>query len=94
MKEVSEYQLGTSSDKSESDAESLDELSGDELEQNLQQQYELLAEVAALTRPTLYSQIVDPKTTCQWVKEEKNRSLGYNGQLGHSKLQKDREASD
>jgi len=31
MKEVSEYQLGTSSDKSESDAESLDELSGDEL---------------------------------------------------------------
>jgi hypothetical protein len=62
-----EYQPGTSSE--ESDAESLDEPSGDELEQNLQQQYELLAKVVT---PTLYSHITDPKTEHQWVKAEKN----------------------
>src|ERR1700737_2826390 len=47
-----EYQSGSSSDDSQWDAESLDELSGDELESNLRQQHELLAEVAALTVPT------------------------------------------
>jgi hypothetical protein len=54
-----EYQPGTSSDEPESDAESLDELSGDELEWNIQQQRELLRELATLTRPTPYSQIRD-----------------------------------
>jgi hypothetical protein len=89
-----EYQPGTSSEDSESDAESLDELSGDELEWNLQQQRELLVEVSVFTRPTLYSHITNPKTTCQWAKAEKNRALGYNGQSGRSKRRKDKDARD
>ena len=47
------------------DSESLDELSSDELEQNLQQQHELLTEIAALTRPNPYAQVSIPKTTHQ-----------------------------
>ena len=66
-----EYQPGSSSDDSQWDAESLDELSGDELESNLQQQRELLAEVAALTAPTPYSQITAPKTKAQWARWSK-----------------------
>jgi hypothetical protein len=66
-----EYQPGSSSDDSQWDAESLDEMSGDELKSNLQQQHELLAEVAALTVPTPYSQITAPKTSGQrWSKTE------------------------
>jgi hypothetical protein len=89
-----EYQPGTSSDESESGAESLDDLSGDELELNLQQQRERLAELAALMRPTPYSQIRDPKTVHQWAKAEANRALGYNGQSGRTKRRKDKEARD
>ena len=82
----SETEYQPESDDSESDyADSLDELSGDELEWNLEHQHELLAEVATLTKPTPYTQIMDSKTTHQWAKAEKNRKLGYNGQSGRSK---------
>lgn len=80
-----EYQPGSSSDDSQWDAESLDELSGDELESNLQQQRELLAEVAALTVPTPYSQITSPKMRDQWAKAEQNQALGYTGNSMRSK---------
>ena len=53
------------------DSESLDELSSDELEQNLQQQHELLTEIAALTRPNPYAQVSIPKTAHQWAKVKK-----------------------
>ena len=67
-----EYQPGSSSDDSQWDGESLDELSGNELESHLQQQHELLAKVAALTVPTPYSQITALKTKDQWAKVEQN----------------------
>jgi hypothetical protein len=38
-----------------------------------------LAEVAALTVPTPYSEIMVPKTKDQWAKVEQNRVLGYTG---------------
>ena len=53
------------------DSESLDELSSDELEQNLQQQCKLLTEIAALTRPNPYAQVSILKTTHQWAKVKK-----------------------
>ena len=91
----SETEYQSESDNSESDyAESLDELSGDELEWNLERQRELLAEVATLTKPTPYTQIMDSKTTHQWVKAEKNRKLGYNRQSGCSKRWKNKDARD
>ena len=74
-----EYQPGSSSDDSQWDGESIDDLSDDELESHLQQQHELLAKVAALTVPTLYSQITAPTTKDQWAKVEQNRALGYMG---------------
>ena len=89
-----EYQPESDDSESDLDAESLDELSGDELEWNLERQRELLAEVATLTRPTPYSQIMDSKTTHQWAKAEKNRKLGYNGQSGRSKRRKDKDTRD
>ena len=91
-----EYQPGSSSDDSQWDAESLDELSGDsdELESNLQQQCELLAEVAALTVPTPYSQITAPKTKDKWAKVEQNQALGYIGNLMRSKSQNVQDTHD
>lgn len=89
-----EYQPGSSSDDSQWDAESLDELSGDELESNLQQQRELLAEVAALTVPTPYSQIMVPKTKDQWARAEQNRALGYTGSSMRSKRRNAQDARD
>jgi hypothetical protein len=61
-----EYQPGTSSDEPETGTES----SNDELEWDLQQQHELLAEVATLTRPTPYPQISNLKTMHDWAKPE------------------------
>jgi hypothetical protein len=90
------YQPGSSSDDSQWDAESLHELSGDsdELESNLQQQCELLAEVAALTVPTPYFQITAPKTKDQWAKVEQNQALGYMGNSMHSKSQNVQDTHD
>ena len=60
----SETEYQPESDNSGTDyAESLDELSGDELEWNFEHQHELLAEVVTLTKPTPYSQIMNSKTT-------------------------------
>lgn len=88
-----EYRPGTSSNE-ESDGESLDEFSGDELEQNLQQQRELLGKAAALTRPTPYSQITHSKTKAEWTKAEQNRALGYNGHSKCTMRRKDQEARE
>ena len=77
-----EYRPRSSSDNSQWDVEILDELSGDELESNLWQQHELLAEVAALTVPTPYTQIATPKMKDQWAK----RSIGLCGQLDPLKV--------
>jgi hypothetical protein len=91
-----EYQPGSSESSDARDIESLDELSGDELEWNLQQQSELLAELKTLagTRPSPYAQISNLKTTGQWTKVEKNRTLGYNGHSVHSKQWKEKAARD
>jgi hypothetical protein len=89
-----EYQPRSSSDNSQWDAEILDKLSGDELESNLWQQYELLAEVAALTVPTPYTQIAAPQMKDQWAKVEQNTALGYVGNLIHSKEWKVQDAHD
>ena len=93
MDSETEYRPGTSSNE-ESNSKSLDEFSGDELEQNLQQQCELLSKATALMRPTPYSQITHSKTKAEWTKAEQNQALGYNGHSRHTMRQKDQEARE
>jgi len=63
-----------------SDSDSLNELEGDELEENLQMlQAEAEAEVARLEKPSAFEQILKPVTSTYWKRAEENRSLGYNG---------------
>ncbi|KIM89696.1 hypothetical protein PILCRDRAFT_2013 [Piloderma croceum F 1598] len=59
-----------------SDAESLEELEGDELEANL---LELRTELTDLGAPTKYDQIMELKLEKEWRKVEQNCALGYNG---------------
>jgi len=59
-----------------SDAESLEELEGDELEANL---LELRTELADLGAPTKCDQIMESKLEKDRRKVEQNRALGYNG---------------
>lgn len=73
-----EYAPGTSSNK-DSDSESFNEYSGDELEQTLNFQQQLLEETAALTRPVPYALISEPKMRKEWKAAEQTQALGYNG---------------
>ena len=64
-----------------SDEESLAELEGDELENNLQTLRQLEGEESEVTeRQTLYSKIVTHKTSKDWERAEKVRWLEYNKQ--------------
>ena len=60
----------------ESEAESLEELEGEELEANLR---ELRAELQELVALTCYGDIAQPRSIKEWWKMEKNRAFGYNG---------------
>jgi hypothetical protein len=57
-----------------SDAESLCELEGEELEANLQML------MAALDEGNVFEVLTAKKTTREWKKAESNRGFGYNGQ--------------
>ena len=72
-----------------SDADSLEELEGDELEANL---LELRTELADLGAPTKYDQITESKLEKDWRKVEQNRALGYNGNSKRTQEQCAKEA--
>lgn len=63
-------------DEDYTDTESLEDMDGDELDDNLQ---ELKAELDDLFTPTKYDQIMEPKLTTDWKKAEQNRNLRYSG---------------
>ena len=64
-----------------SDAESLEELEGEELEANLN---ELRAELKELPIRMKYDLLMEPKTAKDWKKAEENCTLGYTGNLKHT----------
>lgn len=84
----SEYEPGyDSSDEWTSDAESLAEFEGDELEANLQS---LREEALALGGP----QIMQPKSAEDWKKAEKNRAWGYTGTSQRSRQRNEKNARE
>ena len=90
----SEYEPDTSDSESEwSDGESLCELEGGALEENLAS---LKAEVDALQQPTgfKFEKIVEEKTAAEWKKAEQNRALGYNGHSDRTKRRQNKTARD
>lgn len=70
------------SDDCWSDAESLAELEGEELERNLRELGAELADLSAPEQPGLYDWVVIHKSKKDWMTAETSRSLGYNGQSG------------
>lgn len=78
----------------DSDTESLAELEGDELENNLRS---LREETQQLSLPTPYAEILKKKTTKEWTTAESCRGLGYNGlsdRTGRRRVQKAREREE
>ena len=71
--------------------ESLEDMDGDELDDNLQ---ELKAELEDLFTPTKYDQIMEPKLTTDWKKAEQNRNLGYSGNSKRTRERRAKEARD
>lgn len=74
-----------------SDAESLEELEGVALEENLA---DLRAELEELAAATQYEQIMGPKSAKQWKRVEKNQSLGYTGTSQRTQQRKAKEARE
>ncbi|KAG1727296.1 uncharacterized protein EDB91DRAFT_1164479, partial [Suillus paluster] len=76
-----------------SDGESLCELEGDGLEENLAA---LKAEVDALQQPAgfKFEKIMEEKTTTEWKKAEQIRALGYNGHSDRTKRRYNKIARD
>ena len=74
-----------------SDADSLEELEGDELKANL---LELRTELADLGAPTKYDQIMESKLENDWRKVEQNYALGYNGNSKWTQERRAKEACD
>jgi hypothetical protein len=75
----SDYKEGEVGYKSDSD--SLTELEGDELEENLQMlQAEIEAEMERLAKPSAFEQILKLVMSAHWKKAEEHWKLGYNGQ--------------
>ena len=70
------------------DAESLEELEGEELEANLN---ELRAELKELPTCMKYDMLMELKTVKDWKKAEENHTLGYTGNL---KCTQERQAKD
>jgi hypothetical protein len=73
-----------------SDAESLEELEGVALEENLA---DLRVELEELAAATQYEQIMGPKSAKR-KRVEKNRSLGYTGTSQHTQQRKAKEARE
>jgi hypothetical protein len=71
----SDYEL-SEDEWNDSETESLAELEGDELENNLQS---LREEAQWLSMPTAYAEILKKKTTKEWAVAESHCCLGYNG---------------
>ena len=78
-------------DEDYTDMESLEDMDGDELDDNLQ---ELKAELEDLFTPTKYDQIMEPKLTTDWKKAEQNRNLGYSGNSKRTRERRAKEARD
>jgi hypothetical protein len=74
-----------------SDADSLEELEGEELEANLN---ELRAELKELGIPTKYDQFIELKTAKDWKEAEKNCTLGYTGHSKQTQEQRAKEGRD
>lgn len=88
-----EYETDSNADSERSECDSLCELEGSELEENLR---ELREEVIALgtSVDSLFDKISKPKTGAVWKKAERNRSLGYNGLSGRTQRRRDKAARD
>ena len=74
-----------------SDADSLEELEGEELEANLN---ELRAELKGLVIPTKYDQFMELKAAKDWKKAEKSRTLGYTGNSKRTQERRGKESHD
>ena len=80
-----------------SDAETLAELDGKELEENLQMLFaEELRDLGleGSVKPSKYSQIATPKLAKVWKKAEKNWALGYTGSSQRTKQCNDKASRD
>jgi hypothetical protein len=79
-----------------SDDESLLEYEGDELEENLRQQRELMEDIQVLSgsHPSGYEEITVPKLRKEWTKVEGNRGLGYSGHSKRTQRRRAKEARD
>ncbi|KAG1794027.1 hypothetical protein EV424DRAFT_1285870, partial [Suillus variegatus] len=77
----SDYKPGDLDWETELTDDTLSELSGDELEQNMCiLQAKSAAEAVQLTKPTAFEKIATGVSHATWKKAKKNRGLGYNGQ--------------
>ena len=79
------------SESSWSDTETLAELDGEELEENLQMLLaEELQDLEGPAKPSEYSQIAALKSDKVWKKAEKNRALGYTGSSQRTQQRNDK----
>ena len=78
-------------DYTDTDSESLEEMDGDELDDNLR---EWRAELDDLVAPTKYDQIMEQKLTMDWRKAEQNRNFGYSGNSKRTQERRAKEARD
>jgi len=81
------------SDSDDTDTESLCELEGKELEENLKA-LRKAGENAEWSNTTGWSTLFETKTREDWKKGEKNRTLGYNGHSVQTHQQREKEARD
>jgi hypothetical protein len=78
-----------------SDTETLAELDGEDLEENLQMLLaEELQDLEGLPNASKYSQIAAPKSDKVWKKSEKNRALGYTGSSQRTRQRNDKASRD
>jgi hypothetical protein len=82
---------GSGSDDSE---DSVVELEGDELEENLRELRKIEAHAIALEAFPKYGQIVMKKSASEWKKAEKNRALGYTGNSQRTQQRRAKEVRD
>jgi hypothetical protein len=75
-----EYEPDSPSGGERSNNESLCELEGDNLEENLK----------GLRAETVFDKLLGPKTSAGWKKAEQTRSLGYNGLSSRTQRRKER----
>ncbi|KAG2363302.1 hypothetical protein BDR07DRAFT_1282551 [Suillus spraguei] len=86
----SDYEPDTS-ESEWSDGESLCELGGNDLEENLAV---LRVEAESLHGYPVAVPLFEKKTAVEWERAEKNRALGYNGHSGQTKRRHDKAARE